>query len=65
MFEDRKVPTYENWVCFVGSGECLTPASWVMDDGAGNDLYACEQHYEEFKDLERLIDQKVAELRFK
>lgn len=52
----RQVPAHEYWPCFVGSGECHTPAEFVIDNGRGGDAYICPAHWEEFQAMEALLD---------
>lgn len=52
----RHVPAHEYWPCFVGSGECHTPAEFVIDNGKGGDAYICPAHWEEFQQMEAWLD---------
>jgi hypothetical protein len=58
---DREIPAHENWPCHVGSGECQTPARYVMDDGDGGDFYMCKAHYIEVKAFEAMVAGKTPE----
>lgn len=60
---DMEIPDGEFWPCFVGSGECRTPAKFQIDDGSGNYAYICAAHRIEFDKMEKLFDEMTAEKR--
>lgn len=55
--KDELIPEGEQWPCFVGSGECNTPARWWIDDGGGSRVTICAEHKKEFDALEKIVDE--------
>lgn len=45
----------EHHPCFVGSGECLIPATHATDDGTGTEVFMCAFHREEFEIMEKRV----------
>jgi hypothetical protein len=53
----RPLKPSEHHACFVGSGECIIPAAFATDDGAGVEVYVCALHREHFEFWEGVFSQ--------
>jgi hypothetical protein len=62
---DRKLRLHEKHHCFVGSGECLRPATWEIDDGSGGREYICDIHKPQFDAVEKAVDEMSPDQVFK
>lgn len=58
MPNDIDIPAHENWVCFVGSGECTRPAVIETDNGEGGRVTICAEHWKEFQKMEKLLSSR-------